>query len=256
MAEGDLDTPRPRDRVAASIIGLVQSNPDFSYSDIRRLVGERYPRKVATGELFDFILEKITTELVIPKLTKNQANLLHTKKVEYTKSEIAQGRIDDLTGLPRRKQFLELLAHEGRQHPGPWTLVMVDLDHFKNCNDVYGHDAGDQMLRGFSDLLQTTFNHGKGSIAGRWGGEEFVVAVPGRLMPEDERLKVLQTSYKQLAQASCSKPDVLFGGTISAGIAHFNQTQPITESITRADQALLQAKNTGRNKIEVWRPDG
>lgn len=259
MPEGAADTPRPRDRVAAHIIGLVQNNPEFSYSDIRRLVGERYPRKVATGEMFDFILEKITTELVIPKLSKNQANLLHAKKVEYTQSEIAQARIDDLTGLPRRKQFLELALYEGKQHPGPWTIVVMDLDHFKNCNDVYGHHAGDQILRGFSQLLQTTFNHGKQSIAGRWGGEEFVLALPGHVEPGDDRLNVLQASYKQLADTSYSKPNTLFAGTFSAGVSYYDSRGSlwdISGLILQADQALLAAKDAGRNRIEVWRPHG
>lgn len=221
-------------------------------------MGERYPRRVASGELFNFILEKITTELVVPKLSKHNANLLHSQKVAYAQSEVAQGRIDDLTGLPRRKQFLELVQHEGQQHKGPWTIILMDLDHFKNCNDVYGHDAGDQVLRGFSELLQTTLNHGKGSIAGRWGGEEFVVAVPGHLTPQDDRIKLLQTSYKQLTDISYTKANTTFGGTLSAGLVHYDSTQSldIPEYITKADQALFHAKDMGRNRIELWRPHG
>jgi len=258
MAEGRIDSPRPRDQVAAGIIGFIQNNPQFSYSDIRKIVGDRYPRRVATGELFDFILEKITTELVVPKLSKHNANLLYSKKIAYTQSEVAQGRIDDLTGLPRRKQFLELASHEGKQHKGPWTIMLMDLDHFKNCNDVYGHDAGDQVLRGFSELLQTTFNHGKESVAGRWGGEEFVLAVPAHLTPEDDRIKLLQASYKQLTDASYTRPNTLFQGTLSAGLLHYDSTQnpDIREFITKADQALLRAKDMGRNRLELWRPNG
>lgn len=257
MVEEAQDRERPRDKVAASIIELVNNNPGFSYTDIRKLVGERYSRRYATGELFDFILEKITAELVVPKLSKTDANLLHAKKVEYTKSEIAQGRIDDLTGLPRPKLFLELVEHEGRQHKGPWTLVMMDLDNFKNCNDTYGHDAGDQVLRGFSHLLQTSFNHGKDTVAGRWGGEEFILAVPGKLESDDERLKLLQSSYKQLADAGYTRTNTSFQGTVSAGLRYFESPSTnMAELIKDADQALYFAKNAGRNRVETWRPHG
>ena len=257
MTENTTEQNRPRDKATQAILRLINEKPGYSFSDIREAVGRYYPRKFATGEVFDYILDRILSEYVTPRLEKKGRTELLERKVHYQTSEVERAKIDDLTGLPRRKLFLQFFEMEKQKHPTNWTFVLMDLDNFKDCNSDYGYLGGDQALKGFANLAKTIFNHGLESIVGRWGGEEFLVALPGTEQAYEGKIAELRDAYKQLASTSFTNPESKFQGTFSAGIYHHDFTQgelPVRDIINRVDHALSNAKVAGKDQAVVWSP--
>ena len=158
---------------------------------------------------------------------------------------------DALTGIANRKKFDEEMrgtVTEAMEEGTSLCLVMMDIDHFKNFNDTYGHQVGDQVLK----LLASTLKNGtKGQdTAARYGGEEFAIILPrtdldGAFRLADALRKTI--SVKELVNRTTGEK--MGQITVSAGIAQFEMGEPITEFIARADQALYMAKNAGRNRV-------
>jgi len=161
-----------------------------------------------------------------------------------------QASTDPLTGLLNRRAFLELVAREqtrAARYNLPTTFLMVDIDHFKRINDVYGHPAGDAVLRGvarsFAGSTRTT------DIICRWGGEEFVVALPHT--DGDDALVAADRIRQRIEQAT---HDIPGGGSLSVtasiglstGVVG---TWTVDEMLAAADEALYEAKHTGRNRV-------
>lgn len=159
---------------------------------------------------------------------------------------------DGLTGLKNRRHFDELFGHEREvslRTGRPLSLLMFDLDHFKQFNDDYGHEAGDEALRHVGRILN---RHFRGSdVVCRYGGEEFVVLMPGA--PMAEALVRAETLRHLIA----GEPVVvghqpLAHLTISGGVACWPDTTDQFDALMRAaDAALYQAKRTGRNRVEA-----
>ena len=155
-------------------------------------------------------------------------------------------RVDGLTGLFNHVTSYELAetAFEGcRQQCKPFTVIVADIDLFKQTNDTYGHAAGDEVLKYLAGLLRGVF--GERSIVGRTGGEEFTIFLPG-VNAEDTR-KLIETCRQQLA------PVVDYGSAIKVtlcfGYSKADDEQRLMGSVVReADEALYHAKNTGRDK--------
>jgi len=158
---------------------------------------------------------------------------------------------DGLTGLANRKFFdseIKRIAQESVERGSSFSLLMVDIDHFKSFNDNFGHQIGDQVLR----LVARTLTDGvKGrDIATRYGGEEFAIILP------DTPLHAGVLVGDSLRKAVATK-DVInrYTGeklsriTMSVGVAEFNQGENIQELIERADAALYAAKHNGRNQV-------
>jgi diguanylate cyclase (GGDEF)-like protein len=157
---------------------------------------------------------------------------------------------DELTGLPNRRAALEALDREwaatGR-HEQPLSLLMLDLDHFKQINDRYGHPAGDAVIQQVADLLRTRLR-GQ-DVAGRFGGEEFVIILPDTA-PEGAR------ALAEVLRAEIAEMVIDVGGqvvriTTSIGLYGVwpNEAESIPELIRRADAALYRAKAGGRNQV-------
>jgi diguanylate cyclase (GGDEF)-like protein len=165
---------------------------------------------------------------------------------------------DELTGVSlRRKALPDLtqlirLAHRQQQ---PFSLAVLDLDHFKRVNDQYGHEAGDQVLSYLGKLLQHSFR--QEDIVGRWGGEEFIVGMYG--ITKQDGVKRLQAILRQLKQhVFLAHNGRSFQVTFSAGIAQFSEDGHELQALCHcADFALYQAKSAGRNQIfAVESPQG
>lgn len=154
---------------------------------------------------------------------------------------------DQLTGLNNRGAFDTSLKREidlaQRQHT-PMSLIVLDIDHFKAVNDTYGHSSGDAALKAVAQAITDTMR--RSDIAFRYGGEEFTLILSNtdieaaRLVAE--RLRVA------ISQLTCSDGKRSFGFTISAGAAQLSQGEEGSSLFDRADQALYQAKKTGRNQ--------
>ncbi len=157
---------------------------------------------------------------------------------------------DDLTGLPNRRQVMELLAHEERRalrQLVPLCIGLLDIDHFKNVNDTLGHHAGDLALRRFAEVVSGGLR--AGDVLARWGGEEFILLLPAT--PLDEAARVLERLRERCNDVQrwidCAELQVSFSAGLSAHVAG----EPTQLAIARADAALYQAKRSGRNRLEV-----
>lgn len=155
---------------------------------------------------------------------------------------------DSLTGLYVRRYFLERLAEEHRRSlitNAPLSLLMCDLDHFKKCNDRYGHGVGDFLLIKVAELFGKEAKHG---IVARYGGEEFSILLPKFTMLEARTLaEAIRISISKMSLTVRREPIPI---TISIGVASIPEDTLDSEELIRiADKRLYQAKKTGRNKV-------
>ena len=155
-----------------------------------------------------------------------------------------QANTDSLTGLLTRRS-LENNVRELQDSGATYAVAYGDLDHFKQLNDVFGHDAGDRALRTFSQVLRDSLR--PADIPSRYGGEEFVIVLPGCAVPE--AVQVLERVMRRTADRLTAGGHPSF--TVSFGVATSDQAPDFLTVVTLADQALLQAKAGGRNRIIV-----
>jgi diguanylate cyclase (GGDEF)-like protein len=146
-------------------------------------------------------------------------------------------RIDQLTGLPNRRVWDDELPREAaraRRSGQPLCLALIDLDHFKEFNDTFGHLAGDDLLAtagaAWAAEIRST------DLIARYGGEEFAVLLPNCQL--DEAIRVLDRLRSRMPRNQ----------TCSAGVAQWNPNEPVQEAMARADEALYSAKRTTRNR--------
>jgi len=169
---------------------------------------------------------------------------------------------DELTGLPTRRSLNEIFL----KLPNRYSLAMVDIDYFKKFNDLYGHDVGDQALRMVASKLMKINGGGK---AFRYGGEEFTIVFPGKSVNEtQEYVELLRKSVEsspfsiRSSKRPLNKPDNLKKAprsskkvplTVSIGLAERDENHNTPEDVLKAaDEALLRAKKTGRNKVRIF----
>lgn len=158
-------------------------------------------------------------------------------------------RTDALTGINNRRYFLELLESETercRRYNHCLSVMMFDLDHFKQVNDTHGHAAGDEALRTFSRTFSRSGLR-KNDFCGRLGGEEFALALPETCI--DGALKPAERIRSTLEDTIIQHGPITFQITVSIGISQYQPGDTIETMLGRADQAMYEAKQTGRNRI-------
>ena len=157
---------------------------------------------------------------------------------------------DDLTGLYNRRYIMEVLTRQkamaDRGHVG-FTLCYCDLDHFKRVNDRFGHQRGDDMLREFGRLLGSVVR--SVDYAARFGGEEFLLVLVDADAEEAVRVAGRLGERTRELEVDLLHPD--FRLSVSVGVAEFQPGETIENVIQRADQALYQAKASGRDLVVV-----
>ncbi len=155
---------------------------------------------------------------------------------------------DTLTGLYNRRYFMTqflIAMNQSRRYHNPISVLMCDIDHFKNINDQYGHDNGDLALQSFSEMLKTSVRDV--DVVARYGGEEFIVLMPRTPMEDAQQIaERLRVNTERLLIASKKK---VFGFTISIGLSSGEGDSDIKDYISLADDALYRAKNNGRNRV-------
>ncbi len=156
---------------------------------------------------------------------------------------------DGLTGLFNISCFRKIFAEKlelVKSLKGALSLLMLDLDHFKQVNDRYGHLAGDQVLKETAAVLASCLREDI-DIAARYGGEEFVVMLPG--MPREEGMKVAERLRESIAKTVNVGEDSA-AQTVSIGVASlYDNGEEVEKIIESADQALYQAKEGGRDQV-------
>ena len=160
-------------------------------------------------------------------------------------------RYDELTGVANRRGVLERLhlALEGVQRHGtPLSIALLDIDHFKSINDQYGHGCGDAVLRAFGSLLSTEMR--AIDVAGRYGGEEFLLVLPETDIPQAlvllERLR--QRTQDMPWDRLVDQPVTV---TCTVGATQYQPGEPVEAAIARADAAMYSGKALGRNRVII-----
>jgi diguanylate cyclase (GGDEF)-like protein/PAS domain S-box-containing protein len=161
---------------------------------------------------------------------------------------------DSLTGIYNRRHFFEMAEkefHQAVRYKRSFSIIMFDLDLFKNVNDTFGHSQGDLVLRAVvrrcADVMR------EADILGRYGGEEFVIALPETGQPE--ALALAERLRQQLASRPVETDSTSVQVTASFGVATLEPTiSNLMLLINRADMALYQVKQTGRNQVLEWKP--
>jgi len=161
-------------------------------------------------------------------------------------------RIDGLTGLFNRRYWQERFEQAyklARRREKPSTALMLDIDHFKKVNDTYGHQAGDSVIQSLAHLIKRCVR--ETDLAGRYGGEEFAVILTDSAV--DNAVTVAERLRRLAEHSQVEHEGQIIKFNISVGLAEFS---PLCDSpmewLERADQALYQAKQTGRNRYCVW----
>ena len=163
-----------------------------------------------------------------------------------------QATTDPLTGLYNRLKFDEALAHEmsrAKRYGTPLALVLYDVDHFKQVNDIHGHQIGDDVLVRLSQIVGDHIRNT--DLLARWGGEEFVILAPGsdgemaRQAAEKLATAVRRVAFEEAGAITCS-----------FGIAQYVAGDSAATLIARADHALYRAKMNGRDRVELAQRPG
>jgi len=236
-------------------VGVKPSLYQCSYRLLQQIIIDSIPTEHPNQkELLAFIL-KITTldmslaiEAYEAGVMKNLHSSVQTLTDEKTSlsEELAK---DELTGVLSRRRILEILEKRlvSIQTPQPISVIMADLDYFKNINDQYGHLIGDDVLKETASRIRTAIR--SSNALGRYGGEEFLIVL------SDTNAKQALLVAERIRKTVNNTPINVMGQyitlTLSLGIASTQNFEPIASLIDRADKALYRAKDNGRNRVET-----
>jgi diguanylate cyclase (GGDEF)-like protein/PAS domain S-box-containing protein len=243
---------RSGEQIPLEFFGTIREEAAFvSLMDLREKIEAEREWEKTKKELMEKIRERdqyarelqVAKELYREKLDEIEKMGEDARLLSY---------IDDLTGAYNHRFFIEQLTREverQKRYPSPPSLLMIDIDYFKQYNDTNGHLAGDEALRAIAILIRRGVR--QTDIVARYGGEEFSAILintgkqGAREIAERVRRKVAEISFpNEKAQPS---GDV----TVSIGVATFSPFGPtLTDLIREADNALYRAKKAGRNRVE------
>jgi diguanylate cyclase (GGDEF)-like protein/PAS domain S-box-containing protein len=173
------------------------------------------------------------------------------KEVKYREKLKKLASKDSLTGLYNRRYFTDMsskILELARRNLHNTSIVMLDIDRFKNINDIYGHQVGDEVIVLISNLLKK--NTRSSDINCRFGGEEFIILLPktnilGALAIAEDLRALIEDSEIKLQNSEVVK----FTSSFGVSEINLNSDKSIEDSIKRADKALYRAKNSGRNRV-------
>ncbi|MDZ7818393.1 MAG: diguanylate cyclase [Aliarcobacter sp.] len=182
------------------------------------------------------------------KLNKNLEDKIKEKTqslVDANEKLIQLASLDPLTNIYNRRMIDEYISKEtvkSKRYKNDLSLIILDIDHFKETNDKYGHQVGDEIIVEICKIISRNIR--ESDIFGRWGGEEFIILLPQTNL--DSAFIVAENLRKKIENYNFRKVGTK---TISIGISQFNNNENIFQFIKRADDAMYKAKNSGRNKI-------
>lgn len=189
----------------------------------------------------DFILKPFQPHHLVDTILNRIKRSKHTKHMIYT---------DGLTGLmlfSKIKEQIQTLMESCLRYNLDYSIGLIDLDYFKKINDQYGHLAGDQILREFSEFLSSRVR--KSDIVTRYGGEEFAVIFP--YTSSENAVRALNSMRESFARRLKHSNIGEFYITFSGGVASITDYQDLDALLLAADKALYRAKGSGRNHIEI-----
>ena len=176
--------------------------------------------------------------------------ILTLESYHYTKYKLQEELkrlvvTDDLTGIFNRRKLEEIMQFEMERSSRlkkPLSMLMIDIDHFKKVNDVYGHDVGDEVLASLAKLISKGLR--KTDYFFRFGGEEFVIFLPDTSIAVAK--KIAKRIITEVRNHSFDRAGRI---TVSIGVAEYKKTDNKDSFLKRADEKLYEAKNAGRNRV-------
>ncbi|MCC6260511.1 MAG: GGDEF domain-containing protein [Anaerolineales bacterium] len=196
-------------------------------------------------------VDRLSKQVEVFKNESETAKKLARRKEVEMSGVMAQAseisHIDALTLLPNRRKVLRQLEDEvqrAQRYHTPLTISILDIDYFKKINDTYGHLAGDEVLKQIGQILTDYIRHP--DMAGRYGGEEFLVLLPN----SDAQAAADQAARlcKRIRETNIQTAEQILNITISVGITEYQKTDTWETLINRADAALYEAKSGGRDR--------
>ncbi|MFO7814202.1 MAG: GGDEF domain-containing protein [Halanaerobiales bacterium] len=189
------------------------------------------------------IYRKFINEFINQKMIEEKNKKLN--KINIKLKEISDQ--DKLTGIYNRRKLDDILKdihNESQRYNNDFSIILLDLDHFKEVNDNYGHQTGDEVLKEVSSLLLDKIR--KVDYCGRWGGEEFLIILPETDL--DSAVILAERLRGEIEDYEFTKVGNI---TSSFGVASYLENKDIREIIKAADDALYKAKEEGRNRVET-----
>ena len=191
-----------------------------------------------------FVLPQIRTQLKEGGKLREMTASLSARSRNLEQAALTDG----LTGMQNRRYFDDALKEyldEFRRIDKPVGLMILDLDHFKNVNDTYGHDAGDEVLRSVGKCLKSMTRYH--DVVARLGGEEFAIVAPN--MDLELLQRVAERMRKAIASLAIEAAGTQLNVTSSVGLALWDREESAEEFYRRADKQLYEAKRQGRNRV-------
>ena len=226
-----LVVPTLRDGRVVSLLGIANKAIDYDHRDAR-LVSH-------IADLAFSVIEKQRAEERIRHLNRELARLAMS---------------DELTGLANRRSFFSRGEEElrmARRYPAPLSLLMLDIDRFKNVNDQHGHHVGDRVLQMVASTMRSLIR--EVDKLGRLGGEEFAILLPRT--PPGEAVTLAERLRRAVAAQVLETDGLCLSVTISIGVAALRgETLTLDDLLREADTALYRAKNLGRDRVELFDP--
>lgn len=238
----DIETPLPVGQHYFDVLEYSAVAPFFTEDNLSWWIGGSIAYFIIVGLFYNFL--RLRSQL--KQRHEEMFGLL--KKLEEVDSESAHFKklsmYDPLTGLLNRRAALDVVSEFALRNSLAGTaLVVMDIDHFKQVNDTYGHEVGDEVLKSVATLVQQIVREGDAAV--RWGGEEIVVICPKT--NADGAYRVAEKLRTQIKQLRFSNPELVI--TASFGVANIRQGESFSQALGRADEALYEAKKSGRDQI-------
>lgn len=256
------DIQKLQSTLAEQVLGTIAQNEEFGVL-LEVVLGEL--RQAGEGKELEDLRWTLIRE--IEKLTKGHHELaeqldsthhylqLIESDSRQLNDELTRVRLlsltDELTGLPNRRAFLRRIEDEVarvQRYGFPLSLALIDLDHFKQVNDKYGHAGGDEVLQSYSKNILSIFRHH--DLVARYGGEEFAVLLPNT--DAEGSLRALTKVKNRAGETRWQgNGDLIPVPTFSSGVSLYKPGETASAFIERADKALYRAKRLGRNRVEM-----
>jgi two-component system cell cycle response regulator len=240
-----LDVMMP-DKSGLEVLQTLKASEETAHIPVILVTANSLDEHIAQGldlGAYDYVIKPFSYTVLAARIRAALREREHQEKLEQLAAT------DPLTQLLNRRQFSQMVTREiQRVHrtAGPLSLLMLDIDHFKQINDTYGHDVGDEAIVALANALREQVR--AIDIIGRFGGDEFVICLPDTGAEQSKQVaERICKALEQLQLKANAKQPISF--TVSIGVSNLGANDSFDDLYVAADQALYKAKHSGRNQV-------